>query len=185
MYLAKQLTGRGLPFIARRFNRRNHTTVLHAMRKITRMAANDNRLADELASLARDIDVFSRTGKLPFKNAAAVAADPISLDGSIADTPFVQRLHWRLAKAARTMGVTPRQFIAELIADAADAGSKLSLKPDPFREVLAHRGADLPEHLVPYGELIREKLFLFAAARSKIAAPELRASMFRAVRAGD
>jgi hypothetical protein len=185
MYLAKQLTGRGLPFIARRFNRRNHTTVLHAVRKIARMAANDNRLADELESLVRDINVFSRTGKLPFRNAAAVVADPASLDGSIADTPFVQRLHWRLAKAARTMGDTPQQFIAELIADAADAGSKLSLKPEPFREVLVHRGEDLPAHLLPYGELIQEKLFLFAAVRSKIAAPELRASVFQSVRAGD
>jgi hypothetical protein len=185
MYLAKQLTGRGLPFIARRFNRADHTTVLHAVRKITRMAANDNEFSEELAALARDVAVFSSTGKLPFRNAAAVVADPASLDGSIADTPFVQRMHWRLTKAARTMGDTPRQFIAELIADAADAGSKLSLKPEPFREVLVHRGADLPAHLLPYGELIQEKLFRFAAARSRIAAPELRVAVFQAVRAGD
>jgi hypothetical protein len=124
-------------------------------------------VSEELAAISRDVEVFSRTGKLPFRNAAAVIAVPGALDGSLADTPFVQRLHWRLARAARTMGDTPRQFIAELIADAVDARSTVVLRPEPFREVLAHRGMDLPNHLVPYGALIQEKLFRFAAARSR------------------
>jgi chromosomal replication initiator protein len=34
MYLAKQLTTRSLPDIGRRFGGRDHTTVLHAVRKI-------------------------------------------------------------------------------------------------------------------------------------------------------
>lgn len=36
MYLAKQLTTRSLPFIGRRLGGRDHTTVLHGIRKISR-----------------------------------------------------------------------------------------------------------------------------------------------------
>ena len=53
MYLAKQLTSRSLPEIGRRFGGRDHTTVLHAIRKIeTHLAANP-RLKDELEELKK------------------------------------------------------------------------------------------------------------------------------------
>ncbi len=41
MYLAKIMTPRSLPEIGRRFGGRDHTTVLHAVRKIEDLAGND------------------------------------------------------------------------------------------------------------------------------------------------
>jgi chromosomal replication initiator protein len=53
MYLAKTLTLRSLPEIGRRFGGRDHTTVLHAVRKIENLIGNDTSLADEIDSLKR------------------------------------------------------------------------------------------------------------------------------------
>ena len=51
MYLSKVLTLRSLPEIGRRFGGRDHTTVLHAMRKIEGLASADEALRDELRTL--------------------------------------------------------------------------------------------------------------------------------------
>jgi chromosomal replication initiator protein len=53
MYLAKQLTSRSLPEIGRRFGGRDHTTVLHAIRKIETHLAGNPRLKDELEDLKK------------------------------------------------------------------------------------------------------------------------------------
>ena len=53
MYLAKTLTLRSLPEIGRRFGGRDHTTVLHAVRKIDGLAAKDASLAEVLELLKR------------------------------------------------------------------------------------------------------------------------------------
>ncbi|HXW24801.1 MAG TPA: chromosomal replication initiator protein DnaA [Xanthobacteraceae bacterium] len=53
MYLAKALTLRSLPEIGRRFGGRDHTTVLHAVRKIETLASNDAALAEEIELLKR------------------------------------------------------------------------------------------------------------------------------------
>jgi chromosomal replication initiator protein len=53
MYLAKTLTLRSLPEIGRRFGGRDHTTVLHAVRKIESLVGNDNVLAEEIEILKR------------------------------------------------------------------------------------------------------------------------------------
>jgi chromosomal replication initiator protein len=53
MYLAKTLTSRSLPEIGRRFGGRDHTTVLHAIRKIEGLKQQDGVLKDELESLSR------------------------------------------------------------------------------------------------------------------------------------
>lgn len=53
MYLAKSLTLRSLPEIGRRFGGRDHTTVLHAVRKIEGMVAKDQELATEIDHLKR------------------------------------------------------------------------------------------------------------------------------------
>ncbi|MGB1076863.1 MAG: chromosomal replication initiator protein DnaA [Bdellovibrionales bacterium] len=45
MYLAKQLTARSLPEIGRKFGGRDHTTVMHAVRKIEELANDDLRRA--------------------------------------------------------------------------------------------------------------------------------------------
>jgi len=51
MYLAKTLTLRSLPEIGRRFGGRDHTTVLHAVRKIESLIGNDTTLAAEIEVL--------------------------------------------------------------------------------------------------------------------------------------
>jgi chromosomal replication initiator protein len=55
MYLAKVLTLRSLPEIGRRFGGRDHTTVLHAVRKIEALTGNDTAFADEIESLKRQL----------------------------------------------------------------------------------------------------------------------------------
>jgi chromosomal replication initiator protein len=55
MYLAKALTLRSLPEIGRRFGGRDHTTVLHAVRKIESLVGTDNTLADEIELLKRQL----------------------------------------------------------------------------------------------------------------------------------
>jgi chromosomal replication initiator protein len=55
MYLAKILTLRSLPEIGRRFGGRDHTTVLHAVRKIEGLVGNDMALAEEIEILKRQL----------------------------------------------------------------------------------------------------------------------------------
>jgi chromosomal replication initiator protein len=55
MYLAKTLTLRSLPEIGRRFGGRDHTTVLHAVRKIENLVGNDTALAEEIEVLKRQL----------------------------------------------------------------------------------------------------------------------------------
>ena len=57
MYLSKQMTPRSLPEIGRRFGNRDHTTVLHAVRKIEEMVNADRVLLEELEGLKRQIDM--------------------------------------------------------------------------------------------------------------------------------
>jgi chromosomal replication initiator protein len=56
MYLAKKLTSRSLPEIGRRFGGRDHSTVLHAVRKIDDLMRADEKLAKDLAQLIRLIE---------------------------------------------------------------------------------------------------------------------------------
>ncbi len=53
MYLAKQLTPRSLPEIGRRFGGRDHTTIIHGVRKIEELMASDSQLNDDLNLLKR------------------------------------------------------------------------------------------------------------------------------------
>lgn len=53
MYLAKQLTSRSLPEIGRRIGNRDHTTVLHAVRKIDEKVGTDQQLKSEIEELKR------------------------------------------------------------------------------------------------------------------------------------
>jgi chromosomal replication initiator protein len=55
MYLAKLLTLRSLPEIGRRFGGRDHTTVLHAVRKIENLVNTDSSLAEEIEILKRQL----------------------------------------------------------------------------------------------------------------------------------
>jgi chromosomal replication initiation ATPase DnaA len=51
MYLAKELTPRSLPDIGRRMGGRDHTTVLHGVRKIAALIKSDPGLAAEVAAI--------------------------------------------------------------------------------------------------------------------------------------
>lgn len=53
MYLAKVMTPRSLPEIGRRFGGRDHTTVLHAVRKIESLTSDDQKLEHEIELLKR------------------------------------------------------------------------------------------------------------------------------------
>jgi chromosomal replication initiator protein len=53
MYLSKSLTLRSLPEIGRRFGGRDHTTVLHAVRKVEGLVGKDTGLAGEIELLRR------------------------------------------------------------------------------------------------------------------------------------
>jgi chromosomal replication initiator protein len=53
MYLAKQLTSRSLPEIGRKFGGRDHTTVMHAVRRIEELIASDRALAEDVELLHR------------------------------------------------------------------------------------------------------------------------------------
>ena len=44
MYLAKKMTSRSLPEIGRRFANRDHTTVIHAVKTITRLSEQDDEM---------------------------------------------------------------------------------------------------------------------------------------------
>ncbi len=55
MYLAKTLTTRSYPDIGRRFGGRDHTTVLHAVKRIDVLKAEDPALANDLDVLARKL----------------------------------------------------------------------------------------------------------------------------------
>ena len=53
MYLCKQLTTRSLPEIGRRFGGRDHTTVMHGVRRIEELKQSDGQIAEDLELLGR------------------------------------------------------------------------------------------------------------------------------------
>ncbi|WP_068299237.1 chromosomal replication initiator protein DnaA [Pararhodobacter sp. CCB-MM2] len=53
MYLAKHMTTRSLPEIGRRFGGRDHTTILHGVRKVEELRGSDSQLAEDLELLKR------------------------------------------------------------------------------------------------------------------------------------
>jgi chromosomal replication initiator protein len=56
MYLSKQLTTRSLPEIGRRFGGRDHTTVIHGVRRIEDLRGKDSQIADDLELLRRALE---------------------------------------------------------------------------------------------------------------------------------
>jgi chromosomal replication initiator protein len=55
MYLSRELTDLSLPEIAAAFNRRDHTTVIHAIRKVEARALEDAALARTIEQLSSDL----------------------------------------------------------------------------------------------------------------------------------
>ena len=57
MWLCKQLTPRSLPEIGRKFGGRDHTTVMHAVRKIDELRAADRGVAEDVELLRRMLEI--------------------------------------------------------------------------------------------------------------------------------
>jgi len=53
MYLCKQMTSRSLPEIGRRFGGRDHTTVMHGVRRIEELKVSDSQIAEDVELLSR------------------------------------------------------------------------------------------------------------------------------------
>jgi ATPase involved in DNA replication initiation len=56
MFLSKTLTTKSLPEIGRRFGGRDHTTVIHAVKKIEELKQIDNQIAEEVEILRRMLE---------------------------------------------------------------------------------------------------------------------------------
>ncbi|MEY8827844.1 chromosomal replication initiator protein DnaA [Sedimentitalea sp. XS_ASV28] len=56
MYLAKQLTSRSLPEIGRRFGGRDHTTVMHGVKRIEELKVIDGQIAEDVEILRRALE---------------------------------------------------------------------------------------------------------------------------------
>ena len=56
MYLAKQLTSRSLPEIGRKFGGRDHTTVMHAVKRIDELRQGDSTLSEDIDLLRRMLE---------------------------------------------------------------------------------------------------------------------------------
>ena len=57
MYLAKQLTSRSLPEIGRKFGGRDHTTVMHAVRKVEELRSADIGFNEDVELLRRMLEI--------------------------------------------------------------------------------------------------------------------------------
>ena len=56
MYLCKHLTSRSLPEIGRRFGGRDHTTVMHGVRRIEELKSTDGQIAEDVELLRRSLE---------------------------------------------------------------------------------------------------------------------------------
>lgn len=55
MYLLRHLTSRSLPAIGKAFGGKDHSTVLYAIKKISKLVVEDARTADDIAALTREL----------------------------------------------------------------------------------------------------------------------------------
>jgi chromosomal replication initiator protein len=56
MFLAKQLTSKSLPDIGRHFGDRDHTTVMHAVARVTDLISKDTAFAEDVELLRRMLE---------------------------------------------------------------------------------------------------------------------------------
>jgi len=54
--LSKNLTSRSLPEIGRRFGNRDHTTVIHAVKKVEELRSKDNSFDEDVQLLIRMLE---------------------------------------------------------------------------------------------------------------------------------
>jgi len=56
MFLSKMLTSKSLPDIGRRFGGRDHTTVIHAVKKVEELKMTDSQIAEDVELLRRMLE---------------------------------------------------------------------------------------------------------------------------------
>ena len=56
MYLSKRMTSRSLPDIGRRFGGKDHTTVMHGVKRIEELQMTDSQIADDIEMLRRALE---------------------------------------------------------------------------------------------------------------------------------
>jgi hypothetical protein len=104
-----------------------------------------------------------------------IRAAPIGLNDELIQAPFLRLLHPRLVKAASTVELSVRDFIADMIAEAIQQKARFSpLAPQAFLQVLSCASLDVPAHLVPHAQFIQRTLYDFAKllpARDSLQAP--------------
>lgn len=197
MYLTKTITGAGYPTIARQFHRKDHTTAIHAVRKIAQNAANDNQLKSLLEELASQARALSRrtAGKeevllppiLSAPPAAGRALRPIpssalTLDDPLVKAPFLRHLHERLIKAALAMEFCVKDFVAEMIARGLEQRTALRpLAPPSFLQALGHNGLDVPERLAAHAMFIQQTLYDLASLLPTRNSLQARAAVVRPI----
>lgn len=101
IYLARQMTMRSLPEIGKLFGGRDHTTVLHAARKIERALAGDADLAAAVAEIQADLEA-----------SAAPEIDPELLSDT--EARLIATAAEKLAgKVAAMLAEQPRRAVVE------------------------------------------------------------------------
>ena len=55
IYLAKMLTSKSLPEIGRSFSNRDHTTVIHAVKKIEELIKKDNEIKQNIGEIEKKL----------------------------------------------------------------------------------------------------------------------------------
>ena len=116
MYLSKQLTPRSLPEIGRRFGGRDHTTVIHAVRQIEKLRAQDSELDADIRLLTRQLE-GAELGSLPAggRSKREIHAIPLAECAARAERAFRHRrcARWLLEHArARNLQAAPRTVIS-------------------------------------------------------------------------
>ena len=92
MYLSKLLTPRSLPEIGRQFGGRDHTTVLHAVRKITGLVTTDATLSEEI-ELFESVCFWSEPSRLGVIQHRS--GTPVSYDVSVGPNRRENSPFWR------------------------------------------------------------------------------------------
>jgi hypothetical protein len=198
MCLMKTMTRAGYPTIARQFHRKDHTTVLHAVRKIRQQAANGDQLRSLLDELASQADALSRraAGKdgalLPpilevspaqHRGLRPLSTSRLPLEAPLIGAPFLRHLHERLIKAALAMELGIKDFIAEMIANGIQQKATLRpLAPAAFLQALAHDGLDVPERFAAHAMFIQQTLYDFAALLPTRNSLQARTAIIRSVK---
>lgn len=76
MYLAKELTRRSLPEIGRKFGGRDHTTIMHAVRRIDDLLTFDAQVAADIAALLIQLEPNYEPTKATNRQAAEPGQGP-------------------------------------------------------------------------------------------------------------